>query len=72
MDEILKKYANLKDYGISTQDEYKELCELREKCKANEKDIVLDSYRIKLGRALNKIDALEDEITELNGEKRNN
>lgn len=58
-EELLKNYAKLKDYGMSTQDEYVEYCEIREKCKADEKDVILDSYRIKLGRALNKIDELE-------------
>ena len=71
-DDDLKEYANLEEYGISTQDDYEELCKVQEKCKANESQIIIDSYRLKLGSALMKIDSLKDEIAELNGERRGN
>lgn len=67
-EKLLKEYAKLKDYGMSTQDEYEEFCEIREKCKANEKDILLDSYRIRLGRALNKIEELVNIVEIREGE----
>lgn len=70
-DNDLKEYAHHAD-DISCQEEYDESSKRKEKCKLNEKEIVLDYYRAKLGNALILIDKLEDEITELQGERRGN
>jgi len=73
-DDDLKEYANSANFShadnIGCQEEYDEASKRKEKCKLNEKEIVLDYYRARLGNALITIDALEDEITELQGERR--